>query len=68
MQLLFDCCVIVMSISIITICNGDNYSSPRRISTKPIASDVSHGVWMATVHSEGDSYNHRPSDLLITHA
>ena len=27
------------------------------MSPKPSASNVAHGVWMTTVHSEGDSYS-----------
>ena len=44
-------------------CSDIHYSPTRRISTKPSASDVAHGMWMANVHSAGSSPRHRLSDL-----
>ena len=49
-------------------CKWHNYSSPQWISTKPSASNVTHGIWMTIVYTAGSSPRHRPSDLLITHA
>ena len=49
------------------VCKCCNYSSPRRISTKPSRLGVANGVWMAPMHSAGSSPHHRPSDFLITH-
>jgi hypothetical protein len=36
-----------------------NYLLPRRISTKPSAPKVAHGVWMTTVYSAGSWPSHR---------
>jgi len=49
-------------------CKWRNYSPPQRISTKPSASNITHGMWMTIVYSALSSPRHRPSDLLITHA
>ena len=49
-------------------CKWRKYLSPKWISTKPSASNITQGMWMTIVHSTGSSPRHRPSNLLITHA
>ena len=41
-------------------CNYDNYSSPRRILTKPSAYNITHGVWMKRRQADWGWQCHRP--------